>query len=293
VKRQPHYAWHDSLLWSIRPDCHQDARAVIARIADANSGALTPDAAGGLHRDSLWKNITSDYAKWFDLDMLPLDIVEGGIGIVSVIGPLVNLVNPWTANYPLLTAAFDKCRNSMDIKTVVVRFNTPGGTVSGLHECAKALDLLSNEKLTVAQNDGGCYSAGYYLATRCGTICSGPTDQLGNIGTVTALYDYSKYFEAEGVRTIVKRTGPIKGVGIIGDPVTELQEAFLQENVDAHFAYFRESVVNGRQMSDEEFDAVSDGRWWLGAQAVENKIIDRVSTLQETLAMVRKQILAA
>lgn len=291
MKRQPHYAWHDALLWSIRPDCHHDARAIIEKLQQHNSAPLTPDAAG-LHRDALYRKVTADYAKWFDLDELPIDMMDGGIAIVSVVGPLVNLINPWTANYPLLSAAFDKCRNSMDIKAVVVRFNTPGGTVSGLHECAKALDLLSQSKLTVAQNDGGCYSAGYYLATRCGTICSGPTDQLGNIGTVTSLYDYSKWFEAEGIRTIVKRTGPIKGVGIIGDPVTEVQEMFLQENVDAHFAYFRDAVVTGRQMSDEEFDAVSDGRWWLGEQATENKLIDRVSTLQETLSLIRKQIFA-
>jgi protease-4 len=220
-------------------------------------------------------------------------MADGGIAIVSVVGPLVNLWNPWTANYPLLTAAFDKCRNSMDVKAVIVRFNTPGGTVSGLHECAKALDQLSNEKLTIAQNDGGCYSAGYYLATRCGEIFSGPTDQLGNIGTVTSLYDFSKYFEAEGVRTIVKRTGPIKGLGIMGDPVTEAQEMFLQENVEQHFSYFRESVMTGRSMTEEEFDAVSDGRWWLGTQAIENKIIDKVSTMQETLIAVRKNLLAA
>lgn len=288
---KPQFAWHDSLLWSIRPDCHPDARTIVERIAQYNSGVMTPDSAG-LHRDALWRKATADYARWFELDELPIDIVEGGIAIVSVIGPIVDICNPWTANYPLLTAAFEKCRNSLDIKAVVVRFKTPGGTVSGLYECAKSLDQLAADKLTIAQNDGGCYSAGYYLATRCGSICSGPTDQLGNIGTVLRLYDLSKYFTDVGIRTIVKRTGPIKGIGIEGDPVTDLQEAFLQSNVDAHFEYFREAVITGRGMSEEEFAAVSDGRWWLGNQAIENKIIDRVSTLQETLSAVRRQIAA-
>jgi protease-4 len=290
VKRSP-LAWHDTLLWSIRPDCVQDARAVVKQITE-NAGSLTPDSAG-LHRDSIWKNFTQNYAKWFDLDELPLDMIDGKIAVVSVIGPLVNLWNPFTASYPLLTAAFEKCRNSLDIAAVIVRFNTPGGTVAGLHECANALDQLAMEKLTIAQNDGGCYSAGYYLATRCGSICSGPTDQLGNIGTVTSLYDFSQYLQQEGIRTIVKRTGPIKGLGIMGDPVTELQETFLQQNVDAHFAYFAEAVKTGRGMSDEEFAAVSDGRWWLGQQAIENNIIDLVSTMPETVERVRRQIYAA
>jgi len=288
---RPRHLWHDSLLWAIRPDCHQDARAVVSRITEQNATAITPDAAG-LHRDNLWKKYTSEYARWYDMDELPIDMVDGGIAVVSVIGPLVNLVNPWTANYPLLNAAFEKCRNSNDIKAVIVRFNTPGGTVSGLHVCGQTLDLLASEKLTVAQNDGGCYSAGYYLATRCGSICSGPTDQLGNIGTVTSLYDFSQYLTSEGIRTIVARTGPLKGMGIMGDPVTELQEAFLQENCEAHFEYFRTAVMEGRGMSDSEFAAVSDGRWWLGAQSIENKIVDRISTMQETLTLIRNQLAA-
>lgn len=291
MKHRPSFAWHDSLLWSIRPDAIQSARDICKQIAERASD-LTPDSAG-LHRDAMWKKITSEYAKWFDLDELPMDMIDSKIAVISVVGPLVNLCNPWTANYPLLTAAFEKCRNSLDIQAVIVRFNTPGGTVSGLHECATALDALASTKLTIAQNDGGCYSAGYYLATRCGSICSGPTDQLGNIGTVTSLYDFSQYLQQEGIRTIVKRTGPIKGLGIMGDPVTELQETFLQENVDAHFAYFREAVIEGRGMSEEQFAAVSDGRWWLGAQAIENGIIDLISTMPETVERVRKQIYAA
>jgi len=281
------HTWQDTLLWSIRPDCHTSAQSLIARISDT----LTPESAG-LHRDNLWKSFTSSVAKSMQLDELPIDMHGEHVAIISVIGELIDFVNPFTANYPLLTAAFDRCRLDENIKAVVVRFCTPGGTVSGLHDCAMALDKLAATKLTIAQNDGGCYSAGYYLACCCGSICSGPTDQLGNIGTVSTLHDFSKYCEYLGVRTIVKRTGPIKGLGVMGDAVTGIQEDFLQHLVDAHYAYFRYAVISGREMSDDEFAAVSDGKWWLGSEALDNKIIDQISTLAETLAQLDDSLAA-
>jgi signal peptide peptidase SppA len=283
------HGWHDSLLWSIRPDCAIEAQKIVERIAAHSGAVVTPDAAG-LHRENLWKSITKSYARWFDMDELPIDMIGDSIAVVSVSGPLVNLVNPWTANYPALNQSFELIRDNNAIKACMVLFNTPGGTVSGLKECADILDSLAETKLTIAQNNGGCYSAGYYLASRCGTICSGETDQIGNIGTVSTLYDYSKYFEENGIRTIVKRTGPIKGLGIPGDPVTDMQEQFLEHLTQAHFAYFRDAVTGGRNLSEEEFATVSDGRWWLGSEAIGLKLIDLISTHKETISLLKQQV---
>ena len=270
-------SWNDSLLWSIRPDCEHDARAMVQRL---------DVSAAGLHRDNLWKQYTSRLARALDMDQLPIDI-DGEIGVVTVDGPLVNQVNPFTANYPLLTASFDRMRTDGNIAAVIVRFRTPGGTVSGLHSCASALNALAETKLTIAQNDGGCYSAGYYLASQCGTICSEATDHIGNIGTVLSLYDFSEMFAKQGVRTIVKRTGPIKGLGIMGDEITTAQEMVLQELCDEHFSHFRAAVQSGRGMDDDQFAAVSDGRWWTGETALTNGIIDQVSSYSETLAQLK------
>jgi len=286
--------WQDTLLWAIRPDCHQHAHALLERIRTANRVGDTSNIPAphsrGLHRDAMWENYTENVADWLALDLLSIDLIDPKIAVISVVGELLDFVNPFTANYPLLKQAFEFCRANENIKAVIVRFKTPGGTVSGLHECALALDALAETKLTIAQVDGGCYSAGYYLGAHCGSICCGPTDQLGNIGTVSTLYDVSKMFESDGIRTIVKRTGDIKGIGIFGDVVTPVQEEFIQHIVDAHFAYFKSAVMSGRSMSEEQFAAVSDGRWWLGAEAIDIGIIDRISTLSETVELVKQQI---
>lgn len=240
----------------------------------------------GLHRDALQADFHDYVAKALDMDRLPIDMHTPSIAVVSVVGPLVNEMNPFTASYPLLIESFDRLAADNNILAVVVRFKTPGGTCSGLDTAAKALSRLAETKITVAQNDGGCYSAGYFLASQCGEIYSGATDHIGNIGTVSSLDDFSEMCRQEGIRSVTKKTGPIKGLGIFGDVITAPQEAFLQHMVDEHFAEFRDAVMAGRGMTDEQFAAVSDGRWWLGREAVENGIIDRISTLQETLQQI-------
>ena len=269
------------MLWSIRPDCRKEAIEVAQQISVEGRG---------LHRDNLLKEYTEYFARATSMDMLPIDMEGENVAVVSVVGPLVNMINPWTANYPLLTAAFDSLKEDDKVEAVIVRFKTPGGTVSGLLDCAKALRELSEAKVTIAQNDGGCYSAGYFLAVHCGEIYSGETDHIGNIGTVSSLDDFSGLYQKEGIRSVTSKTGPIKGLGIFGDPITTVQEEFLQHMVDEHFADFRRVIVENRELTDEQFAAVSDGRWWLGREAVENGIIDRLSTFSETLEAVQNFI---
>jgi len=269
--------WSDSMLWSIRPDCRAEAAAAMKRLQVEGRG---------LHRDALQEDWARYVAKVLDMDLLPIDMHGDRIAVISVVGPLVNEINAWTANYPLLTQAFDRCRQDNNILAVVVRFKTPGGTVSGLAECAAALKSLSDTKLTVAQNDGGCYSAGYFLAAHCGEIYSAETDHIGNIGTVISLDDFSEFYKQSGVRSVTKKTGALKGLGIFGDPITDVQEAFLQHMVDEHFSDFKAAVTNGRGMTDEQFAAVSDGRWWLGREAAVNGIVDGVATLKQTLTAI-------
>lgn len=271
--------WSDTMLWQIHPHYVGEISSLLTKINDE-----------GLHRDGLDRRVTKMVANWLEMDELPIDMLDGGIALVTVTGPLIKQFNYYTASYRALTVAFEKLRQSQDVKAVVVKFDTPGGTVDGLQECAAALDRLSDEKLTVGQVDGGCYSAGYFLACYCGTICCGPTMHIGNIGTVLSLIDYSEAYRKAGLRSVTLRTGDIKGIGIEGDPVTEKQTAFLQSLVDQHFAHFKTAVMNGRSMNDAQFAAVSDGSWWLGDTALELGIIDRVSSVEQTLALIRTQL---
>ncbi len=277
--------WQDSMLWNIRPDCAAEARATLEQLGELQVGA------DGLHRDNIFRKATQAWARAFQLDELPIDYLnDGRIAIVSVVGALVNLVNPLTANYPALTAAFQRLETEGRVEAVLVRFRSPGGTVSGLMDCSGALDRLSEQKLTVAQVDGGCFSAAYYLAAQCGTIACGRADHVGSIGTILTLEGWSEAYAQAGIRRVTKRTGQLKAIGILGDPVTSPQEQFLQALVDQHFAHFRESVTNGRGFTAEEFTAVASGAFWLGETAVELGLIDRVSSIDETLAAIREQI---
>lgn len=267
--------WEDNHLWQINPMFREQALELMEK-----SRTLQKE-----HRlnAKAWLEVSDNW------DDLPVRIEAPGIAIVTIDGPIVRS-SWWYTSYETLCMTFDRLRASSLINAVVLRFNSPGGSASGIKECIDCLDQLATAKLTVAQVDGGCYSAAYMLASRCGSICCPSSDHIGNIGTVLSLYDYSDLFKQSGIRPVIKRTGPIKGIGILGDKISPAQDAFLQHLVDAHFVNFREAVITGRGMSDEEFDAVSDGRWWLGSEAVSLKVSDRVSTLKETIESIRSQL---
>lgn len=281
--------WSDSLLWNIRPDCKNVATEIAQRLG-------MPEQLKQLQHDQMQQQLVHSYDA-FDrtadrYNRLPVEMHSRNIAIVSVDGPCVNRDSNWAASYPRLTKAFQMLQDDNAVRAVVVVFNTPGGTVAGLDSCAKALNLLAETKLTIGQNDGGCYSAGYFLASQCGEIVSGSTDHIGNIGSVISLNDFSEYYKDVGIRSVTKKTGPIKGLGIFGDPITTVQEEFLQHLVDEHFAEFRTAVMTGRKMTEEQFAAVSQGHWWLGREAVENGIVDRISTLPETLQAIEANLAA-
>lgn len=270
--------WEDDHLWQINPMFREKAVELMekSRTLQVPDGRLTP------------KSFLQSSENWDDL---PVRIEAPGIAIVTIDGPIVRSSWWWTS-YETLCVTFDRLRASSLVNAVVLRFNSPGGTAAGIKECVDSLDQLATAKLTVAQVDGGCYSAAYMLASRCGTICCPASDHIGNIGTVLSLYDYSDLFKQAGIKPVIKRTGPIKGIGIMGDKISPAQDEFLQHLVDAHFANFRDAVISGRGMSDDEFAAVSDGRWWLGSEAVDLKVSDRVSTLKETVESIRSQLAA-
>jgi len=272
--------WSDTMLWQIHPHYRSQVAALLENIKQSD----------GLHRDNVERKFTKIVASMFDMEELPIDMHEGGVAVVTVAGPLIKEWNYFSASYRALSEAFRILKASQDVLVVVVKFDTPGGTVDGLDECATALKELAAAKLTIAQIDGGCYSAGYFLACACSEIHCGRTMHVGNIGTVLSLVDASEQYQQRGLRSVTLKTGEIKGIGIEGDPVTEPQAAFLQSLVDQHFAHFKAAVIDGRGMTEEEFSAVSDGSWWLGESAVGLKLIDRVATLNETLQMVRNHL---
>lgn len=242
----------------------------------------------GLTPEALDDHFTYLVAEWLKMDALPLDWTEDGIAIVTVSGPLYKSRSPFATNYRALGDTFAKLLKDPP-RAVVLKIDSPGGMADGLAPVVAQVDALAQQTLVVAHVDEMCCSAAYRIASQAGSIWATSSSDVGSIGTYAQLIDYSKAFEAEGLESVLLTTGPFKGVGVIGEPITKDQRAWLQQMIDGVNAGLLDDVQRGRDMTHEQLTAVSDGRYWSAAAALDLKLIDSIGTLEDVLTLARAQ----
>jgi len=214
--------------------------------------------------------------------------MRNGVAVIPVMGPLTK--NPGLIEAILGFASTDEIREAVEsaaademVREIVLRIDSPGGSVAGMAELDDAILSARERKTVTAQVDGQAASAGYSIASQATEIYAGRQDIVGSIGVRLMLYDMSQMFEAEGIEPVVIDTGEFKSAGAPGTGITQSQRNDFQRLVDSFFEEFRQVVMRGRGISSEEFDAVADGRVWVGQEAVDNGLIDRISTYRETM----------
>lgn len=244
----------------------------------------------GLSPDTLDDSLTEWVAEALGVDAKPLDWTDDGIAIVTVSGPLYKRKSPFASNYRSIGEALDTLL-AMEIPPVaaVLKIDSPGGMVAGLESVVQKVVQLAESTLVVAHIDGlGC-SAAYRIASQAGTIYATSDADVGSIGTYWQWIDYSKAFEDMGLKSVLLTTGPFKGMGVPGEPITDEQKAFLQESTDTSNAAFLADVQTGRGLSDEQLATVSDGRFWGSAEAKSLGLIDEIGSLSDVLSAIRSQ----
>lgn len=223
----------------------------------------------------------------------------GGVAVVSLSGPMVKNEGWMTDRYGFASTdatkrAIQAAVNDADIQVVVLRIDSPGGSVDGLAELGDAIYAAKQVKPVIAQVSGMCASAAYYAASQATRIYAGRMDLVGSLGTRMAVYDYSELFAKDGVKAIPIDTSPedrpFKSAGLPGTPITDQQVADFQRVVDDYGNDFRATIQRGRNMAAETVDAVFDGRIWVAADAQKLGLIDGIQTAEETISQLMTEI---
>ena len=221
---------------------------------------------------------------------LPLR-VDNGVALVSLKGAMMRSAGPWASMFGIVGS--DQVRQALisadadgDVESIVLRIDSPGGSVSGMAELADAVAAAS--KPVIAQVEGMAASAAYYVASQAGRIVMGRNDMVGSIGTRIMLYDYSKAFADNGIEAVPIDSGKFKSAGVVGAEITEEQRADFQRTVDFYYADFLAAVSAGRNMDHDEVAEVGDGRMFSSAEAVGLGLVDSIGTIEKTLSGLRK-----
>jgi protease-4 len=172
------------------------------------------------------------------------------------------------------------------VQGIVLHFNSPGGTVTGIPELASLIRTISETKPVIAFTDAQCCSAAYWLASACDSLVVTPTADVGSIGVYSALVDESAAWAQEGYKLELMKAGKHKAMGIPGLPLAPEDRALIQAEVDSIYAMFTADVVANRARNGATVaEDTMQGQTFMGGTAVAVGLADRVvGSLTDLLA---------
>lgn len=193
-------------------------------------------------------------------------------------------------NHNLLMNYVDKLIDNDCNKGIVLRMDTPGGTVYEADELYLKLKEYKEKtnRPVWAYMESYCCSGGVYIASAADEEYANRITTTGSIGVIMSSYDMSGLYEKLGIKEVNIVSAKNKDMGSSGKPLTDEQRAIYQSVVDEYYEQFVEIVAEGRNMSVADVKKLADGRIYTAKQAVENGLIDGIKTSEEFDEYVRQ-----
>jgi protease IV len=164
---------------------------------------------------------------------------------------------------------------------LLLRIDSPGGTVGDSQEIYSALKKLREKVKIVASFGNISASGGVYIGVGADYIMANPGTITGSIGVILRGNNIERLLEKIGVSFKVIKSGPYKDILAFDRELTEPEQHILQELIDTSYLQFVETVAEGRNLSVEKVKSFADGRIFTGQQAVELGVVDRLGTEED------------
>jgi protease-4 len=210
------------------------------------------------------------------------DLGSGGLGL-----------GPAPPRVPLLVRVreeLEKAAEDRKIKAVVLKINSPGGTVTAsdiiYHELR---DFRGRTKLPmVAVMMDVAASGGYYVALAADTIVAHPTSVTGSIGVIMVSVNADGLLQKIGVSAATIKSGPYKDMGSPLRALTPEERAIFQTVIDDLYGQFVAKVAERRKLAPDTAKQLADGRIYTAQQALADKLVDRIGYIPDALDLARK-----
>jgi protease-4 len=186
-----------------------------------------------------------------------------------------------------LTREIERLREDDGVRAVVVRIDSPGGSVTASEAIARELDLTRAEKPVVISMGNACASGGYYIATGGQYVFADATTVTGSIGIFYPKVDLSGTLEMFGVHVDAFNFGRRAGLRSWFKPYSEDEWAAALGAIEDDYAVFVERVARARSMTLARVDNVARGRVWSGVRALEIGLVDQYGGLSDAIGRAR------
>ena len=178
----------------------------------------------------------------------------------------------------------DAIRRDASIKAVVLRVNSPGGSVTASEKIRSALDLLGKEKPLVASYGDYAASGGYWISNGCQKIFADATTLTGSIGVFSMIPEFSKVTKKLGVGVESVSSNKHGDILSLMRPFDAEETAYMQASVEDIYERFVNLVADSRGLEPAKVDEIAQGRVWAGTDALEIGLVDEIGTLKDAIA---------
>jgi len=186
--------------------------------------------------------------------------------------------------------AIRKARESKRIKAVVIRVNSPGGSMLASEVLWNEIMLTTKVKPVIASMSSVAASGGYYLAMPCDTIVAQPNTITGSIGIFSIIPNFGKFLEKKlGITNDQVTTGEFSDLYRVSHALNDQEKFIIQKGVDRGYEIFTSKAAQGRNMSQEDLKKIASGRVWTGQQAKANGLVDVLGSFNDAVEIAAKK----
>ena len=186
-----------------------------------------------------------------------------------------------------------KARKDENIKAIVLRVNSPGGSILASEVIWREMSEAKKAKPLIVSMGEVAASGGYYIAAPADTIVAQPNTITGSIGIFGILFNVQELINDKlGVTTDVVSTGELSDFGNMARPLTEVERTIIQSSVEDGYETFISRVAEGRGMHPDSVRKVASGRVWTGTQAKARGLVDVLGGLDTAVGIAAAKIKA-
>ena len=175
-------------------------------------------------------------------------------------------------------------RNDKDVKAVVLRVNSPGGSVLASEKIKAQIDSLSRKVPVIASYGDYAASGGYWISAGCDYIYANESTLTGSIGVFSMIPDLKNTIN-DKLHVNITSVNSNKHADMYNmmRPLDKQETAMMQATVEQIYDRFTQIVAEGRDMTVSDVDEIAQGRVWTGAQALEIGLVDAIGTIEDAI----------
>ncbi|MBE8988980.1 signal peptide peptidase SppA [Nostoc sp. LEGE 12450] len=184
---------------------------------------------------------------------------------------------------------FSKLRQDKDVKAVVLRINSPGGSATASEVMQREVKLTREAKPVVVSMGDVAASGGYWIASDSNRIFAEPNTITGSIGVFGVLFNGAKLANDNGITWDSVKTGTYADSQTVSRPKSPQELALYQRSVNRIYNMFLNKVSQGRKLPEQKVAEIAQGRVWSGVAAKEIGLVDEIGGLNSAIAYAVKE----